>query len=266
LLAPLIIVLLWIAAEYLPPGIDWHDTYRPTARLVLKGISPYENFGFRYAPWAILPLLPLSLLPENYGRAVIFLISIVSFMIIAKQLGAKPLSIVLLLLSPPVIHGLLNANIDWLAAWGFILPPQLGLFLISIKPQMGIAVGVFWLVDIWLRQGFKEVLRVFWPFTAALVISFIWFGFWPLTYNRSMDLWWNSALWPFCIPIGLGLVVVAIRKHNIKYAMAASPCFSPYILLHSYVGAVLAIVHLLPETAAVVLGLWILVAMRWFGM
>lgn len=265
LLIPGFIILIWLAAEYLPPGIDWHETFYPTANLVLHGKSPYGNWGYRCAPWAIIPLLPLALLPETYGRAVMFLVSLAAFTIIAKRLGARPLAIVFILLSPPVIHGLLNANIDWLAAIGFILPPQIGIFFVCIKPQMGIAVGFFWLVDIWRGRGFKEVLRVFWPFSAALALSFILFGFWPFTFNRSLHLWWNASLWPLSLPIALALTVTAIRKRSLRYAMAASPGFSPYILFHSYIGVLLAIVHLLPETIAAVLGLWIVIGIQGFG-
>lgn len=265
LFIPLLLLIIWAAAIYLPPGVDWHDIYRPTTHLILKGISPYEEKGFHNPPWTLIPLIPIALLPENYGRAVFFIVSIMSLIFVAQRLGARPLAIVFLLLSPPVWHGLLNGNVDWMAAIGFILPPQIGLFFISIKPQMGITVGIFWLADIWINHGIKETVKVFWPFTLVLVISFITFGLWPISFNRVLGLWWNASLWPLSIPIGLGLLVAAIRKRNMNYAMAASPCFAPYILLHSYVGVLLAIVHSLPELIAAVVGLWILVGFQFLG-
>jgi hypothetical protein len=67
------------------------------------------------------------------------------------------------------------------------------------------------------------------------------------------------------IPVGLALLVTAIRKQKIEYALAASPCLSPYVLLHSWVGVLLAIVSSTPETIAAVIGLWIFFAIRLFA-
>jgi len=60
------------------------------------------------------------------------------------------------------------------------------------------------------------------------------------------------------------LFITSIRRQKIEYAMAASPCLSPYVLFHSWVGVILAIVSSVPETIAAVIGLWILVAIRFF--
>jgi hypothetical protein len=187
-----------------------------------------------------------------------FLAGLISLSYIAFRLGAKPLAIMFLLISPPVMHGALNGNIDWLAAIGFILPPQIGLFFISIKPQLGIAVIIFWLFKAWNKNGWREVIRIFGPFTLCLVISFLIFGFWILRFDRVVNEWWDASLWPQSIPIGLALLVAAIRKGKLEFAMGASPCLAPHVLLHSWVGALLAIVSSLPELIAAVCGLWIL--------
>jgi hypothetical protein len=68
------------------------------------------------------------------------------------------------------------------------------------------------------------------------------------------------------LPVGLVLIVTAIRSRKLAYAMGASPCFSPYILLHSWVVAVYALIQSTPETVAAVIGLWLLVLIRYAGM
>jgi hypothetical protein len=250
---------------YLPPGVDWHLAFRPAARNLLAGRSPYAVDGFFNAPWALLPLLPIAVLPENIGRAILFLVSMVVYAFVAYRLGATKLSLLVFLLSPPVIHGLLNANIDWLAMLGFILPPQIGLFFLATKPQIGIGVAAYWLVDIWQQKGFRQVAVVFLPVTIAALVSFGLFGFWPLRFGKEIDLWWNASLWPASIPVGIALLVAAIRKRQIAYAMGAGPCISPYVLLHSWVGALAAIVSLQAETLAAVAGLWLLILIRALG-
>ncbi|GAP06394.1 hypothetical protein ATHL_01248 [Anaerolinea thermolimosa] len=263
----LAILLVVLGSLYLPDGIDWHYTYRPAALAFLSGKSPYSVDIFFSAPWSLLPLIPLAVLPENIGRAILFLLGLGLFTFTARRLGATPLSCVAFLLSPPVLHCLLNSNIEWMPLLGFVLPPQIGLFFLSIKPQIGIGVGIFWLVEAWRNGGFKEVVRVFWPISLALLVSWIVFGFWPLRFFDTLSLTrtYNASLWPISIPVGLTLLASSVRKRNIRYAMAASPCLSPYVLLHAWVGALAAIISLPIETIVAVFGLWILVLLRAIG-
>jgi hypothetical protein len=258
------LILSFLIAPIVPPAVDWTTTFRPATLTLLSGESPYGRFYFVHAPWTLVMLAPLALLPEAVGRVMLIFCSLISYAFIAHRLKAKPIAIVFLLLSPLVMHMLLNGNMDWIASLGFILPPQFGLFFISIKPQIGIAVAPFWLVETWRQGGWKLVVKTFAPFTIILLLSFIIFGFWPLYSFKVIEVWYNASLWPMSIPVGLALLVASIRKRRIEYAMAASPCLSPYALFYSWTGALLAIVSSTPETIAAVVGLWILIAIRFF--
>jgi hypothetical protein len=260
-----LIVVSFLAAPFVPPGVDWHISFRPAALTLLSGESPYDKVYIIHAPWALLMLAPFALFPENVGRVMLLFCGLASYIFIAQRLGAKPLAIIFLLLSPVVMHMLLNGNIDWLASFGFILPPQIGLFFIAIKPQIGIAVAPFWLIEAWRQGGWKQVLRTFAPFTIVLLLSFAIFGLWPLGAVEVTGVTFNASLWPLSIPVGLALFVTAVRKRKIEYAMAASPCLSPYALFYSWTGVLLAIIASVPETIAAVIGLWILVAIRFFS-
>nr|MBN1230058.1 hypothetical protein [Anaerolineae bacterium] len=176
---------------------------------------------------------------------------------------ARPVVLAFFLLSPPVLHSLLNGNIDWMVLVGYTLPPRFGLLLVVLKPQMGSVVGLFWLIEAWRNGGPKEVLRVFWPVAFLLALSFAFYGLWPLRFEREIDLWWNASLWPTSIPVGLVLLVAAIRRRDLRYAIGASPCLSPYVLLHSWSGALVTLVKTRWELIAAVIGLWLLVAIRW---
>lgn len=77
-----------------------------------------------------------------------------------------------------------------------------------------------------------------------------------LTYTRQ-NRW--------AILIGLALLVAAIHKRKLEFSMAASPCLSPYLMMHSWVAALLALAGSLPETAAAVVGFWILIGIRALG-
>jgi len=257
----------FLVAPFVPSAIDWTITFRPAALTLLSGLSPYGRVYYVHAPWTLVLLLPLALLPEAVGRVMVLICGLASYTFVAYRLGAKPIAIIFLLLSPLVMHVLLNGNMDWLAVLGFVMPPQFGLFFISIKPQIGIAVALFWLIEAWREGGWKQVLRTFAPFTIVLMLSFAIFGLWPLETIREniIGISYNASLWPMSIPVGLALFIAAIRKRKIEYAMAASPCLSPYLLFYSWGGALLAIISSVPETIAAVIGLWILVAIRYFS-
>lgn len=257
--------LIVFLSLYLPSGVDWDLSYRPAALALLHLSNPYAVKEFRNAPWSLLPLVPLALLPSNIGRAIFFLVSAVAMGLAAHRLGAKPLALGAFLLSPVVMHGLLNANVDWLVLLGFSLPPQIGLFFLAIKPQEGSIVALFWLVESWRKGKLKEVVRVFWPVTVALLASFVLYGLWPLHFAPVLSEWWNASLWPLSIPVGLVLAVASLKKRSINYAMAASPCLSPYVLFHAWAGALVALAAYDAEMIAAVVGLWVLVIIRAIG-
>lgn len=95
------------------------------------------------------------------------------------------------------------------AVLGYIMPPQLGLFFIAIKPQVGIGVAVFWLVEAWRKGGWRSGLKAFWPFTAVLVLSMLLDLDWPLRFGQQAGLQ-SASLWPMSIPVSLALLAAAV--------------------------------------------------------
>ncbi len=261
----LAVALVAAGSIYLPPAIDWHYTFRPAARELLALRDPYAIDGFYYPAWALVPILPLAVLPENIGRALFFLLSLGALAYTGYRMGAKPLALAAFIGSPLVVHGVLNGNIDWLPILGFVLPPWLGMFFVVIKPQIGFVVAIFWVVEAWRKGRWREVLKVSLPTAIGLGLSFVIFGFWPQRFGRTLSFWWNASLWPMSIPVGLVLLVTSIRTRRIEPAMAAAPCLSPYVLFHSWAGALLAIATFQMEMLVAVAGLWLLVLIRAVG-
>lgn len=261
-----VFVLLAVAgALFLPEGVDWSWVVRPGCLALLQGESPYETVAyFGFPPWALLPFIPLALLPEAAGRGIVFALGLGGFAFSIWKLGGGRIALLAFLISPPVWHSLLNANLDWMPVLGFVLPPWLGLFFISVKPQMGSVVAILWLVEAWQSGGFRQVLRVFAPLSVILILSLGIFGLWPAHFWEisSVSEGWNASLWPASIPIGLVLLVIMLRKRDIRFGMVASPCLSPYVLLHAWSGALAALARLPIEMIAAVAGLWIMVLLN----
>lgn len=251
-----------LAARYLRGGIDWYETFYPTGQAVLAGKSPYTLIGFRYVPWAVLPILPFARLPPDIGRGAFFVFSLLAFAYTAYKMGGSPIVIGAFIASPPVVHCLLNANIDWMTMLGFFMPPQIGLFFVLIKPQISVGLVAFWFIEALRKGGIKEAFRVFAPVSLALLLSFPLFGFWIQRFVEPIGFDWNTSLWPMSIPIGIVLLTRAIRTRSDRLSMAASPFLSPYVLLHSWSGALVSLANSAVDMLAAVIGLWILVIIR----
>lgn len=265
-LAILVLIALSFAiAPFAPPGVDWSIAFRPAAWELLHLRSPFNIPGYFNPPWAAFVLIPFAVFPEQVGRVLLMLVGFMAYTYTAHRLGAGKWAIVAVLLSPLVMHNMLNGNIDWLPLLGLTMPPQIGLFFVTMKPQLGVAIVIFWLVESWRIGGYRETIKWFLPITIATLSSFLLYGFWPSRAAVEVDLWWSTSLWPLSLPVGLALMVAAFRQRDMHYAMGASPCFAPYILFHSWVIALYAVVRSTPETIAAVAGLWIVVIIRFLS-
>jgi hypothetical protein len=192
ILKVLLLILIFMASiamlfPYVPEGgKDWPAHFRPAVLKLLSGVSPYGG-TFANPPWTLLLLLPLAVLPAKLGTAVLVVASPLIFGMIAYKTGGKMLPVIFFAFSSPVIHNAFNVNIDFLPALGLLMPPQIGLFFILMKPQMALGVGIYWFFEAWQENGFKGVFKVFWPVTAAFLLSFVIYGFWPLHQARNSE-------------------------------------------------------------------------------
>lgn len=232
--------LIVVGAAYLPPAVDWESAFRPATLALTRLESPYEDTGFYNPPWMLLFLLPFAASLE-VGRAAILVLSIGVYAFVAVRMGAPPITMAAFLLSPPILHTLLHGNLEWLVLLGVLAPPRWGLFLVTIKPQMGNMVALFWTVEAWREGGWRRVVGLLWPVSLAYVISIMLFGPWPLRASTQTGLWWNASLVPYSIPVGIIAIIWAIWKRDIRGALIASPCLSPYVLLHAWSGALFAL-------------------------
>lgn len=171
----------------------------------------------------------------------------------STEIGAKPLTVILIMTTPNFLfYGLSFANIDWMVVLGLIMPPQIGLFLVLAKPQIGMGVAFYWAYEAYQKGGGKTVLRTFTPVTLALLISILLYGLWPF---RPQNWAANTSLWPESIPIGLALLTASFRNRQKGLALVSSPFLSPYVGVQSWSVAVLGLLPRQIET--IIVGMWV---------
>ncbi len=245
-----------LATLFMPLSVDWERVFYPAGQMVLAGRSPYLVEGFFNPPWLILLLLPLALLPIKIGNAIMAVLGMVTYAYVLRKFKTGLTGTIFFLLSPPAIISIYSGNADWLIALGYILPPQIGLFFVLLKPQVGMGLVIFWLVEAWRTGGFANVARVFLPVSVFTLLSFVIFGFWPEKARALVDVSWNISMWPMSIPIGLALLSLAIRKRNERLSYPVAPLLSPYVASGSLAPAIIGLEKV--EMIVVSIGLWVM--------
>ncbi len=238
-------VLLGVAVYFASflPSADWYATFDPAARGVYSGHWPYENPGYRYPPWAILPLLPMVLFPPQLAHGLMVVTTALILIYIAWRLRAPALAVAAFLLSPTAVGILLVNNLDPLAILGIFLPPVWGLFVLVIKPQVGFGVMLYYLFQTWKNERFGGVVRTFAPVIIAYSISVAFFPIWVTRMLENPANSWNRSLFPYAIPLGIFIMWLAIRRKNPYFALGASVFLTPYLTFYSYIAIQIALLH-----------------------
>ena len=253
-----VIAILIASAALTPIGWDFKQFFRPAAQAILDGRSPYSVDGFYNPPWLSIIFVPFALLPERLSWMLFYSLNLVLFTLALKRLGAKIFSLVLIMMSPYVFYSMAYGNVDSMVLLGATLPPSWGIWLILLKPQMGIGIVALWLYQSVLG-GWRQVIRNFGA------ISLVYIGTWLAGLHPKYDvmqLSWNINAWPWGLIPGIILLWLAIRKKSTNVAFSSSPYFSPYASPQSWMVILLPVLErpfLL--IAGILLG-WLFVLMR----
>lgn len=257
-LAVLFCGLVWFVFVSFPLMEHWDEIFRPAALNLVNGKNPYAIEKFMYPVWALIPIIPLAFLPSKIGSAIFSVLTLYGLVFVARRLGAKPLTAILFATLPQLLYTTVQVNLDWLVILGYILPPQIGLFFVLSKPQLGIGIAIFWFIKIWREKGFWSMFRVFTPFLIAFLLSFIFYGPWFMKCEITF-LAENRNLWPLGIAIGLVLLVAAIRSQKMGLSIPAAQFMFPYAQPYSWP---LGILGLLPDkilALTAIIGFWLMV-------
>lgn len=270
-------IVFLLSVRYFPPGVDYVTTYRPTARAWITGeldlYDPTGRLGFYNMPWTLLATVPLSLLPERVGLAVLTVGSVAA---IAVSLGwfARPGTVRLsfLPLAGANLHTfdlIFRGQIDALVLLGLAATwrgmherkpwlMSLGLLIMLTKPVNVLPATVLFLWSIRRWSG-GELGRVVALPAAGMIGSFLALGIdWPLRYvefvrqfpptdHMSTSLWrvadmtgvpaWAAAALAILAVAGL---VVQIRRNDLTIwtlgmALTIGLLITPYANGYHYV-------------------------------
>jgi hypothetical protein len=248
-----------------PPGGDWLN-FLAAIKVFLQGGNPYlvgkEFYGVYEPFWTYILLAPFALLPFWVGRILLFFVSLVAFTVTAVKMGATRFQLVLFLTSSSVFGGLYSGNIDFLVTLGYWMPPQIGLFFVLMKPQIGACIAIYWMYMAWKDGGLREIVRVFAPVTGAYLLSFLLYGFWFKHLFNMPDNPWNWGLFPYLLPIGLFLLYKALQQQDMRLSGMSSLMVAPYVTGYNFVIVLLSLFNRPALFLAAWATVWITIALR----
>lgn len=259
-------MIVGFAQLHIPGGGDDWQAFSDAARRMLHlDPGPVYNptlkpghYLFFNPPWVLIVLLPFLLLPHQLGWAIgctatMFL----SVLLLRRWLPAPGLlKIGLLLLSPPTLYILLHGQMDVIVLAGVFLPVELWWLVALAKPQnaIGIAFGVP--ISKWLRAGLITA--------GVIILTFVLLGNWakdllsqPTGFMAAVNYNFWQGLWPYQIPVGVGMLALGIGRKDDRYLVASSPFLSPYITTSSLYGVWLVVLTALNDwQAGLVFAAW----------
>lgn len=265
-----LLALVAVFAQFWPIGADYYYHRYPAVRGWLAGESQLYDVSspvYRVAPWALILLVPLVLLPLKVGQAVLIVLSLgailLSFFFLKDGFPANfPFQVMAALnfhtfdvlirggkLDPLVLLGV--ALSWWAIQERRSLVLSLGLLLIATKPPNGLLVGLLFVYAI-RSWPVSDLLKAFsLPLLAALASAIAIGPDWPLRYVRyqrtlppnphlSVALWRGASQlglprWPLAVLAVIAVaafVVLAIRvgltAWSVSIAITTSMVFAPY--------------------------------------
>ena len=209
-----------------PLGVDWKITFYSISKIPF---NPYSNQTFINPPWVALFLLPFRFFSESTGLIINSSLNFLAIWLLLRKTKANLLAIILTLSSYPFIFSVHISNIEWVPAIGFLFPNAFGILLIMIKPQSGILVGIDW----FFKQK-RKILFILIPTLWVTASLLIWRG-WPIKMLTNISTHLNQnvnySLFPWTIPIGLGLIIYMIKSKppdGELWGTLATLCLMPY--------------------------------------
>ena len=244
----------------LPIGDDW-EVFFEAGRRVLTGGSLYgepifKEFYYYNAPWLAVLIAPFTLLPSRLGWSILSALTLILTILVVRRWEKGLLKPVLALVSPPMFYILLHGQVDAIVLAGVMLPNLYWGLVALAKPQVtfGLIFG---------GKDTNGALNMIGATAGIFLISLLLFGAWPLDLMRQPgpvgehNIW--LGLWPFQVPVGLGIAFFGMNRKDDRFYIAASPFFLPYAATSSLLGVWIVMMSLLKNWQSII------VLMAWWG-
>jgi len=223
-------------------GVDYTHFFRPASQTS----APYAVAGF-YNPFWILPVLWVFELFGDHRLAAWVVMNLCAFIYVFVRLKMPLWSILPFFVFSGALMSVFVGNVEGLVALGMVLPLPLGIVVLMLKPQIGLALTAYYVLSAYVHDGWKRAALILVPVLVLFTVSFFLYGAWFLKPLEVIERTYNTIyFFPIGVPVGVALIVAGVARRNIGYALMAIPFTSPYMIFHTwafpYMGVVLVVV------------------------
>lgn len=208
-------------------GSDFYTTFREATLTGEYGVDTWNPYP---AYWL---LTPFAILPPQVGFWLWNLVGALGFMVAIRYLNGRFLPFAL---SLPCFWLFFVGQFEGIVALGLTLgllaPPLwagLGLFFLSLKPQLGIIPILFVLLH---RRDFRLLLVP----AAVYGLSLLHWGWWlpewigSMMHNNAGNYSTNISLWPYSLVL---LPLFWFRRDSLKVWLIVQSLVMPYFAVYS---------------------------------
>ena len=245
LAALLLAVLWWLAALWFGQATGvapWADQRSTFTTAVTRLADPYPGAAWPYVPWAVVRLIPFGLIPVAASILLQMMLYFGLLALIITRFGGGVGTVLLVLTSAIAFDTALEINIEWIVCIGLIVPRAWSGPFLLVKPQVALGYWLGFRPRQWIMGGLVVLV--------VLLISLALWGWWPPQMwadiqTNTLGDWGTrinlapSAILPRPVAwlIGLGLALLALRRHDVILGVLAWVCVMPYIALYSLLPA-----------------------------
>ncbi len=203
------------------------DIFYAAAKALTLGLSPYSVPGFFNPAWALLPFIPLTLLPREVAHNIYSIASIAVLVVALARFKVWPPAILIFVfLTPLAVNMIENGNMDQIVLLGVTFPVPAAVWFAAMKPQITFGLFILWA----FQRHWKALIVV----TVAVILNYALLG---LPDVRTSYSWGRAGadVFPWGIPIGLYLLRRAVQRNDRAYALVSAGFISPYYSFNSWV-------------------------------
>lgn len=223
-------------------GVDYLYFFEPA----LHAKNPYAVAGFYNPFWIFAPLWVVEFFGE-YKMPVWLVLNLCGFVYTFVKLKLPLWSILPFLIFSGAFMAMYVGNVEGLVALGLVVPAPLGIVLLMMKPQIGMAVTAYYVLEALIYSGWRKAALILVPVLVLFAVSFGVYGAWFLKSVEVIRGGYNTIFYfPVGVPMGIALIVAGVARRNVGYALMAIPFTTPYMIFHTwafpFLGAALVLV------------------------
>ncbi len=228
-------------------GVDYVHFFSPA----LHTSEPYEVPGF-YNPFWVFAAVWFSELFGAYKLAAWVVLNLCCYVWVCVRMKMPLWTVVPYLVFSGALMSVYVGNVEGIVALGLVLPPPVGIILLMMKPQIGMAVAAYYVLSAFIYSGWKKAAQTLVPVLVLFALSFVFYGDWFFKPLELIERGYNTIFYfPIGVPVGIALIVAGVSRRNIGYALMAIPFTAPYMIFHTWAFPFMGVVLVLVKELAI---------------